>query len=52
MGGTLVRAGLTKVATEEGRISAQEEKVLRAAARARRATGCQIISHITDSKSQ
>lgn len=52
MGGTLVRAGLIKVATGEGRISAQEEKVLRAAARARRATGCPIITHITDSMSQ
>jgi predicted metal-dependent phosphotriesterase family hydrolase len=52
MGDTLVRAGLIKVATGHGRISANEEKVLRAAARARRATGCPIITHITDSMSQ
>ncbi len=52
MGGKLVRAGLIKVATKEGRISAQGEKVLRPAARARRATGCPIITYITDSKSQ
>lgn len=51
MGGTLIRAGLIKVATGEGRISEQEEKVLRAAARARRATGCPIITHITSSMS-
>jgi phosphotriesterase-related protein len=52
MGGTLVRAGLIKVATSEGLISATEEKVLRAAARARRQTGCPIITHITDSMAQ
>jgi len=51
MGGTLIRAGLIKVATGEGRISADEEKVLRAAARARRATGCPIITHLTNSMS-
>lgn len=51
MGDTLVRAGLIKVATGEGRISRLEEKVIRAAARARRATGCPIICHITDSMS-
>jgi phosphotriesterase-related protein len=49
MGGTLIRAGLIKVATGKDRISAYEQKVLRAAARARRATGCPIITHITDS---
>ena len=52
MGGTLTRAGLIKVASGEGRISANEEKILRAAARARRATGCPIITHLTDSMSQ
>jgi phosphotriesterase-related protein len=52
MGGTLVRAGLIKVATGDGRISPDEEKVLRAAARARRATGAPIITHLTDSMSQ
>jgi phosphotriesterase-related protein len=49
MGGTLVRAGLIKVATGEGRISPVEEKALRAAARTRRATGAPIITHLTDS---
>jgi phosphotriesterase-related protein len=48
MGGTLIRAGLIKIATGEGRISANEEKVVRAAARARRATGCPIIAHTTN----
>lgn len=52
MGDTLVRAGLIKVATGEGRISPNEEKVLRAAARARRATGAPIITHLTSSMSQ
>lgn len=52
MGGTLVRAGLIKVATGQGRISPVEERILRAAARARRATGCPIITHLTDSMSQ
>lgn len=52
MGDTLVRAGLIKAATGDGRISPDEEKVLRAAARARRATGCPIITHLTDSMSQ
>lgn len=48
MGGTLIRAGLIKIATGEGRISAHEEKVARAAARARAATGCPIIAHTTN----
>ena len=52
MGDTRIRAGLIKVATGEGRISPNEEKVLRAAARARRATGCPIITHLTSSMSQ
>jgi phosphotriesterase-related protein len=51
MGDTLIRAGLIKVATGEGRISETEQKILRAAARARRATGCPIITHITSSMS-
>lgn len=51
MGGTLIRAGLIKVATGEGAISQNEEKILRAAARARRATGCPVITHITNSMS-
>jgi len=48
MGSTLVRAGLIKVAVGDGRISPNEEKVLRAAARARRRTGCPIIVHTTN----
>jgi phosphotriesterase-related protein len=52
MGGTRVRAGLIKVATGKDRISPVEERVLRAAARARRRTGCPIITHITDSMAQ
>jgi phosphotriesterase-related protein len=47
MGGTLIRAGLIKIATGEGRISPKEEQVVRAAARARRRTGCPIIAHTT-----
>jgi phosphotriesterase-related protein len=47
MGSTLIRAGMIKCATGEGRISPNEEKILRAAARARRATGCPIITHTT-----
>ena len=51
MGGTLVRAGLIKVATGEGAISPNEEKVLRAAARARRETGCPSVTHLSSSMS-
>ena len=47
MGSTTVRAGLIKVATGEGRISAKEADILRAAARASLATGCPIITHQT-----
>ena len=47
MGGTLVRAGLIKIAIGEGRISPKEEQIARAAARARRRTGCPIIAHTT-----
>ena len=49
MGATTVRAGLIKCATGEGRIGPQEEKMLRATARAHRATGSPIVAHITDS---
>ena len=47
MGDTLIKAGVIKCATGEGRVSANEEKVLRAAARAHKATGCPIITHTT-----
>jgi phosphotriesterase-related protein len=47
MGSTLTRAGLIKIATGEGRISAKEQQVVRAAARARQRTGCPIIAHTT-----
>jgi len=49
MGATTVRAGLIKCATGEGRIPEVEEKLLRATARAHRATGAPIVAHITDS---
>ena len=45
MGDTLIKAGMIKCATGEGRISPNEAKILRAAARARKATGCPIITH-------
>lgn len=48
MGDTLIKAGMIKCATGEGRISAKEEQVLRAAARAHKATGCPIITHTTN----
>ena len=48
MGGTLIKAGIIKCATGEGRVSPNEERVLRAAARAHRATGCPIITHTTN----
>lgn len=47
MGGTLIKAGIIKCATGEGRVSPKEEQVLRAAARAHRQTGCPIITHTT-----
>lgn len=47
MGDTLIRAGIIKCATGEGRVSPKEEQVLRAAARAHRETGCPIITHTT-----
>ena len=43
--GTGIRAGVIKVATGEGRITPYEETVLRAAARAHRATGAPITTH-------
>ncbi len=49
MGDTLIKAGMIKCATGDGRISSNEEKILRAAARARKATGCPIITHTTNS---
>jgi phosphotriesterase-related protein len=48
MGDTLVKAGMLKCATGEGRISAKEEQVLRATARAHKATGCPVITHTTN----
>jgi phosphotriesterase-related protein len=48
MGDTLVRAGMIKCASGEGRISQNEEKIFRAAARARKVTGCPIITHTTN----
>ena len=47
MGDTLIKAGMIKCATGEGRISANEEKVLRAAARSHKNTDCPIITHTT-----
>ena len=49
MGSTMVRAGLIKCATGEGHIPEAEEKLLRATARAHRATNAPIVAHITDS---
>lgn len=48
MGDTLIKAGIIKCATGEGRVSKNEERVLRAAARAHKATGCPIITHTTN----
>jgi phosphotriesterase-related protein len=47
MGGTLIKAGIIKCATGEGRVSPREEKVLRAAARTHKQTGAPIITHTT-----
>jgi phosphotriesterase-related protein len=49
MGSTTVRAGLIKCATGQGSIGPMEEKLLRATARANRATNAPIVAHITDS---
>jgi phosphotriesterase-related protein len=48
MGDTLIKAGIIKCATGEGRISAKEEQILRASARAHKATGFPIITHTTN----
>ena len=48
MGSTAVPAGLIKCATGETGIGDLEEKLLRATARAHRATGAPIVAHITD----
>jgi len=48
MGDTLIKAGIIKCATGEGRISPKEERILRASARAHKATGCPIITHTTN----
>jgi phosphotriesterase-related protein len=48
MGDTLIKAGMIKCATGDGRISPKEEQILRAAARAHQATGCPIITHTTN----
>ena len=49
MGSTTVRAGLIKCATGQGAIGPMEEKLLRATARAHRATNAPIVAHITES---
>jgi predicted metal-dependent phosphotriesterase family hydrolase len=49
MGSTTVRAGLIKCATGQDAIPPDEEKLLRATARAHRATDAPIVAHITDS---
>jgi phosphotriesterase-related protein len=48
MGDTLIKAGIIKCATGEGRISPKEEQILRASARAHKATACPIITHTTN----
>ncbi|MBC7813955.1 MAG: phosphotriesterase, partial [Burkholderiales bacterium] len=48
MGDTLVKAGIIKCATGEGKITPKEEEVLRAAARAHKRTDCPIITHTTN----
>jgi phosphotriesterase-related protein len=48
MGDTLIKAGIIKCATGEGRISPKEEQILRASARAHKACGCPIITHTTN----
>jgi len=45
IGATGIRAGIIKAATGEGRITANEERALRAAARASLATGAPIVTH-------
>ena len=48
MGDTLIRAGIIKCATGEGRISPREEQIMRAVARAHKVTGAPIITHTTN----
>jgi phosphotriesterase-related protein len=48
IGDSGIRAGLIKVATDAGELNAYEERALRAAARAHRATGAAIITHTQD----
>jgi len=48
MGDTLIKAGIIKCATGEGRISPKEEQILRASARAHKATGFPVITHTTN----
>jgi len=48
MGDTLIKAGIIKCATGEGKITPKEEEVLRAAARAHKRTDCPIITHTTN----
>jgi phosphotriesterase-related protein len=48
IGPTGIRAGVIKVATGKGQITPYEETVLRAAARAHRATGAPITTHTED----
>jgi phosphotriesterase-related protein len=47
MGATRIKAGLIKCATGEGAIPLNEEKLLRATARAHRATNAPIVAHTT-----
>ena len=49
MGDTLIKAGIIKCATGEGRISPGEERILRAAARAHKVSGAPVITHTTNS---
>jgi phosphotriesterase-related protein len=48
MGDTLIKAGIIKCATGEGRISPKEEQIMRAVARAHKVTGAPIITHTTN----
>jgi phosphotriesterase-related protein len=45
VGATGIKAGLIKIATDDGEVSAYERKLITAAARAARSTGTPIISH-------
>jgi len=48
IGGSGIKAGIIKVATQANRISPCEEMVLRAAARTAKATGTRITTHTDD----